>query len=99
MRGGWRRVLLPERVLSPRGLLVRAAVLVMVFAVLHLCGLREYTMLITGTTPDGRPANPVSMALAIMYMLAHLGTVVFAPVLALAALSWAAYLYLRAERG
>ena len=78
---------------------MRAAALAIVFAALHAFGLREYTMLITGTTPDGRPANPVSMALAIMYMLAYLGTVVLAPMLALAALSWAAYLYLRAERG
>jgi hypothetical protein len=81
--------------LSPQGLLSRAAVIVVVFLVLHVCGLREYTTLVTGTSPTGAPPGTASMALAMLYVAFHMGTVVLAPVMALAALLWAAYLYVR----
>lgn len=98
MKSLWRRMVLPGRVLSPRSLMLRAAVPLLIFLALHACGLRRYTTLITGTSPDGAPIDSYSMGLAFVYVMSHLGAVVVTPILALAGLVWAGCLYLR-DRG
>jgi hypothetical protein len=90
----WLRLLLPERVLSPLGLLTRAGVLVLAFLVLHACGLREYTTLVTGTAPGGGRVTESAVMLAIAYVAGYAGAVAAAPIMALAALLWAAGLLL-----
>jgi hypothetical protein len=98
MKSGWWRWLFLARMDSPRGLLLLAGVAVLIFLVLHACGLREYTTLLTGTAPAGKAVNRPTAILALFYMMAHLATVVVAPVLALAALGWAGWNYGRRQK-
>jgi hypothetical protein len=83
---------------SPRGLLLMAGVLAAGFLVLHACGLREYTTLLTGTAPAGGTLSRPTAVLALFYILAHLATVLVAPVLALAGLGWAGWNYLGRQK-
>ena len=89
----WWHVFFFARLLSPGGLLLRAAAIVLIFLVLHALGLREYATVVTGTSPTGGPLTAATVALAVAYVSAHLGTVAVAPVLALAAMLWGGWLY------
>jgi hypothetical protein len=99
MKTGWWRALLFARLLSPQGLAIRAAAVVLIFLVLHACGLREYTTLLTGTSPTGGRIDGLSVMLALFYLAAHLGAVVVAPMLVLAGGLWAWFLYWRGGAG
>ncbi len=95
MKPGWWRSLFFARIFSPQGLVVRAAAIVVAYLVLHACGLREYTTLMTGTSPAGGAIDRSSALLAFFYVAAHVGAVVLAPIMILAAVGWAAWLYWR----
>ena len=70
---------------SSRGFAARAALIALVYGVLHLMGLREYTSILSGTAPTGDPNDYLAMALGVAYVLVHLAFVLIAPVLVLAA--------------
>lgn len=92
MKSGWWRAAVRARLLSPGGFLVRAAMLVLIFLVLHALGLRKYTTVVTGTSPTGSPVDAPSVMIALFYVVSHLGAVVVAPALALAGCLWAGWL-------
>ena len=70
---------------TPRGLLVRALMLSVLFAVLHLAGLRNQTSVLCATMQldEGRQLAGALMAAA--YIVSYLLAVVLAPVFAIAA--------------
>ena len=71
--------------LSPRDLLQRAAAIVVIFVLLHLAGLREFTSVLNGTVGSVALGWRSSGVLAVIYIIFYLGTVVVAPILVLAA--------------
>ncbi len=83
-----------HEIFSPKGLIVRAAVLSAVFLICHLIGLREFTTILCGTYPS--TIMPVLAAgLGFVYVLMYLAFTVVVPVLLIAAglLSiWARYI-------
>lgn len=76
-------------ILSVRGLLIRAALLAMAFAIAHAAGLRERTSVLCGTLPEGG-AFPVGAALlGLVYVFLHMAVTVVVPILVVAAgLRW-----------
>ncbi len=70
---------------SPRGFLLRAALLAAVFLVLDLAGLRECTAAFSLTPGQEGGSLGFSLALGALYALAWLGAAVLAPVFVLAA--------------
>ena len=71
--------------LSPRDLLQRAAAIAVIFLLLHLAGLREFTSVLNGTVGSVALGWRSSGVLAVIYIIFYLGTVVVAPILVLAA--------------
>ena len=82
-RKGW-RVIFSARLFSPQGLLLRAALLVVFFLIVHILGLREYTTILCGTSPSGNHADVWSSLLGVLYIVFWFGLVLGAPILALA---------------
>ena len=76
---------------SPRGFLVRAVALAVVFAICHAAGLREHTAVLSGTIE----AQPLQVTLGVVYVCAYLGFVLAAPALVIAAIVFAALTALR----
>jgi len=70
---------------SPLGLLVRAALIALVFVVFHLCGLHADTTVLSDTSPVGDPADAMSVVLGFLSVIAWLAFVLFVPILVLAA--------------
>lgn len=62
---------------SPRGFLVRALLIAVAFAVVHVLGWREETRFLSGT--------PASASLGAIYAFIYFGFVLIAPTLVLAA--------------
>jgi hypothetical protein len=67
--------------MTPRGLLLRAALIAAVYAVLHLCGLRQDAAFLSGTPVGGTLATLGG----ITYVLFYFAAVVLAPILVIAA--------------
>lgn len=98
----WRRCkeVLRSRLLSPRGLLLRAVAPLAVLLLLHLAGARERMSVFSGTPPTGAGFSTVDQLLAALYALSYLLGVVVAPIMVLAALlSWGALLLREQRRG
>jgi len=72
--------------LSPKDLLQRALAISVLFFLLHLAGLREYTSILNGTVGSLALGWKLSGFLAVIYILAYLAFVVLVPILILAAL-------------
>lgn len=72
-------------IFTPRGFLTRAVLCWLVFAILHLAGLREYTGLLTMTKPAGVPYLLAATG-ATTYIVFYLAAILLAPILAIAAL-------------
>jgi len=70
---------------SPRGLLLRAAIISFVYLAARLAGLREYTTIISGTSPTGDVTDWWSAGLGVVYVTLYLGFVLLVPVLLIAA--------------
>ena len=83
-RANWVSRVLGGPLFSPRGLLVRAVLIVLVFVLCHAAGLREKTSILCGTSPTGDVDDMLSITLAALYMLAYFGALVVAPILILA---------------
>jgi hypothetical protein len=70
---------------SPRDFVRHAGLIFVVFVVAHLCGLREYTSVLNGTT-GSIDMNPQTAALlGVLYVLIYLGTILGVPMLLIAA--------------
>ncbi len=69
---------------TPRGLLLRALYLVLLFGIVHFAGLREYTTFLFGT-PAGPESFRLKLLLGSIYILTYLGAAIIAPILVLAA--------------
>jgi len=71
--------------LTPSGLVARAALGVVAFIVLHAIGFRAYTTLLSGTSPTGEQVAYVDMVKMVAYVLSYLFSTVVAPILLIAA--------------
>jgi hypothetical protein len=80
-----RRKPLAGEFFSAKYFFVRALVLVALFLVAHLLGLREYTTFLSGTTGNPAVSMETSSLYGLIYILLYLGCVVLAPILALSA--------------
>jgi len=72
--------------LSPKDLLQRACAISVIFFLLHLAGLREFTSILNGTVGSVALGWKVSGFLAVIYILFYLAFVVLVPIMILAAL-------------
>ena len=70
---------------SPRGFLVDAVLIALVFLACNLAGLKEYTSVICGTSPTGDINNPLVLGLGAFYLFIHFAFVLVAPILVIAA--------------
>ncbi|GEM_PF-3542903 len=70
---------------SPQPLLYRALVLGVLFFLVHLAGLREYTAFLSGTPAMVETSMRLSFFYGSIYILLYLGAVVLAPILVIAA--------------
>lgn len=69
---------------SPRFLLTRALAIGVLFLLLHLAGLREYTTFLSGTSGAGAGLR-LSFFYGSLYILSYLGAIVLAPIMIIAA--------------
>ena len=74
-----------DSILSPRGLLARATLLLVTFAVFHLAGGRRFTSILCGMDPSAGQMPAPAALLGLLYVLCYLGAVVIAPIFILAA--------------
>jgi len=81
----WRRVLAGSGLFTPGGLLLRAGILVLVYLVLHVLGLRDYVTVLSGTSVSGKPPDPSDTTIAVSYAAAYLAFVLAVPIMVLAA--------------
>jgi hypothetical protein len=77
--------------LSPKDLLQRAFAICVIFLLLHVAGLREYTSVLNGTVGSVALGWKLSGFLAVIYIVAYLAFVVLVPMLILAATILAAW--------
>jgi len=70
---------------SPTGFLVRAAILSLVYLVLHAAGLRSCVSILSGSAASGSLPTSVSGALGIIYVCFYFAFVLFVPILIIAA--------------
>jgi hypothetical protein len=77
--------LLKSALTEPAGLCARSALIVAVFLILHALGLRQYTTLLSGTSPDGQPITFTPLLLGALYLFFWFGTVLISPSLMIAA--------------
>ena len=68
-----------------RALGVRALILLALFAVVHLAGLRQYLPLLCGSPAPGGYSRLVQAAFCVTYLLFYFGAVLVAPVFLIAA--------------
>lgn len=86
--------------LSPRGLVLRAALLSLVYLVVSLAGFRQYTSIFTGTVPSVELSRTTQAALGLLYALLYVGFVLLVPTLLVAAaLMFAALLAIGGRAG
>ncbi|MCK5797323.1 MAG: hypothetical protein KAI47_09075 [Deltaproteobacteria bacterium] len=82
----WRKILFHSRLLSPRGILTRAGIILLVFAALHLGGARDFTSIFSGTAPLGGVPGVGERLVGVLYLFFYLIAVVGVPILILTAL-------------
>jgi hypothetical protein len=71
-------------VFSPKGFLIRAAILGAIFFLCYIAGLKEYTCILCGTSPTGNVADNWSSILGVVYVLCYFIFIVIVPVLIMA---------------
>lgn len=80
------RWLLTTDTFSPLGLCLRAGIIVVIFVVMEILGLRDYTSVISGTSPVGNPADQTATLIGFAYILAWFSFVLFVPTLIMGAI-------------
>ena len=83
----WQRLAIFQRAefLSARDMLQRAGAISVMFLVVHLAGLREFTSVLNGTIGSVAAGWKLSSFLALIYIFLYLAFVILVPVLVLAA--------------
>jgi type IV secretory pathway VirB6-like protein len=71
--------------LSPKDMLVRAAAIAVVFLIAHLAGLREFTSVLNGTVGSIELGWGGSAFFGVSYILLYLASILFVPILVIAA--------------
>jgi hypothetical protein len=71
--------------LSPRGLMIRAALVALAFGLAHAAGLRAYTSILSGTSPTGNPADGWAVLLGCVYVFLYFAFVLAVPIALIAA--------------
>jgi hypothetical protein len=71
--------------LSPKDFVRHAVLILVLFAVAHLCGLREFTTIISGTMASPALGAETCALLGMGYMALYFGAVVLVPILLMAA--------------
>ena len=71
-------------IFSATGLVVSAVLVIVLFLVLHLCGMRENLSFLCGTSPTGNLADRQAMYWAVIYLLLYFGVVLVVPILLIA---------------
>lgn len=84
--------------LSPGSFLLCAITFTIVYAVLHLIGLRKYTSVLCGTFAAERSEQVLDSFFAVIYILFHMATVIVAPILVIAAGVFQALIKFRSRR-
>jgi len=92
----WKKFVIFQRAdfFSPKDLLQRAAGISIIFVLLHLAGLREFTSVLNGTVGSLALGWKLSGFFAVIYIASYLAFVVLVPVLILAAMflmGWQCY--------
>ncbi len=75
-----------DRMFSPHMLLRRAVMLSLVFLLCEVAGLRVYTCILCGTSPDGQPVGVLAVFLTGFYLFFYFAFICAVPVLLLASL-------------
>jgi hypothetical protein len=70
---------------SPRDFVRHAVLILLLFVIAHLCGLREFTTIITGTMASPALGAETCALLGMVYLTLYFGVVVLVPVLLIAA--------------
>ena len=70
-----------KKILSPKGLLFRAALIAALYGLLHVCGARHDVAFLSGTPVGGAGATMLGCA----YLVFHFAFVIVAPILVIAA--------------
>ncbi len=85
MKRRWWHALFYSRFFSPKGFLLRAAGLAVMFLIVHALGWRAYTSVLCGTSPTGRAPDANVTLFGVAYAGLYLACVTLVPVLVLAA--------------
>ena len=70
---------------SPKGFLTRAAALVVLFAVCHLAGLKEYTSVLCGMPATAGTSKETAAFLGIAYVMTYFMVIIGVPMLVIGA--------------
>jgi hypothetical protein len=70
---------------SPKDFVRRGVVLGVIFLLVHVAGLREYTSILNGTAGSAELSRGMCAFLGLAYVFAYLGFVLLVPILLLAA--------------
>jgi hypothetical protein len=81
----WMRKRFRAGILSPSGLVLRALLIALAFGLCELCGLRQHTTFISGTTASPEIGLQASAVLGTVYLVFYFGFVLLTPILLLAA--------------
>lgn len=71
--------------LSPRDLVCRAVVITVIYAAVHLAGLREYTSILNGTPGSADISRGLATFFGLGYVCAYLAFVLLVPIFLMAA--------------
>ena len=72
---------------TPSGLILRVALGVLAFLILHAMGFRRYTTVLSGTSPTGEQIVYSDMLKMVAYVITYLFATVMAPILLIAAVA------------
>jgi len=70
---------------SPAGLLVRAAIICLIFGFCFLAGLKEYTCFLSGTSATGEAIGSWPLFLGMCYLAGYFAFILLVPVFVLSA--------------
>jgi len=74
-----------EKLFSPKGFLLRAALIGLCFLIVHAAGWREHTTFLTGTPADAATSMNQTILFGVVYLVAYFSFVIVAPILVFAA--------------
>jgi hypothetical protein len=82
-------------IFSPKGFLLRAGLIAVIYFIFHLAGLREYTVILSGNSPTDDPAHTYAGSLGCVYIVFCFAFILLVPILLIAAPVFAGLLMMR----